>query len=244
MATGDQGDILNRLISYLPKSWWDGNTNPVRDAVLSGLAAAHAWLYSLLAYVRLQTRIKTAREGFLDLISQDYFGGALPRNTNENDAHFLTRILINLFRERATRHGVIRVLQDLTGKTPQIVEVLNPWDCGGYGEPNVGYGASGAYGSMSLPYQAFVLAYRPTTSGIPSVAGYGVCAVGLSGVGILLNNVPVEPLITMAPGGYGVGQIEYGSIGMIVGQVTDADIFAAVASVIPEGMIAWTRISN
>jgi hypothetical protein len=31
---------------------------------------------------------------------------------------------------------------------------------------------------------------------------------------------------------------------MIVGQVTDADIYAAIASVIPEGTIAWTRISN
>jgi len=48
----------------------------------------------------------------------------------------------------------------------------------------------------------------------------------------------------MAPGGYGSGQIEYGDMDMIMGAVTDADIYAAIASVIMEGTIVWTRLSN
>jgi len=244
MATGDQNDILSRLQRYMPNGWFDGDSNPIRDAVLTGLAGAHAFVYSALAYVRNQTRIKTASEGFLDLVSQDFFGGVLPRKINETDAHFLMRITINLFRERATRRGVILVLQQLTGRTPIIIEVQNPGDCGAYEAPNCGYGAAGHYGSMSLPYQAFVVAYRPSTSGIPSVGGYGVNAAGLSGAGILFDGIPIAPIITMAPGGYGSGQIEYGDMDMIMGAVTDADIYAAIASVIMEGTIVWTRLSN
>jgi hypothetical protein len=244
MATGDQNDILGRLQSYLPNGWFDGDSNPIRDAVLTGLAVVFAWVYSILAYVRGQTRIKTASEGFLDLISQDFFGGALPRLVNETDAHFLTRIQINLFRERATRRGVILVLEELTGRAPIIVEPWNPGDCGAYGVSTSGYGAAGYYGSLSLPYQAFVIAYRPATSGIPNVAGYGVCVAGLSGASILFNGAPVDPIVAMAPGGYGHGRIEYASMDMIEGAVTDADIYAAIASVIAEGTIAWTRLSN
>jgi hypothetical protein len=157
----------------------------------------------------------------LDLISQDFFGGALPRLVNEMDAHFLMRIQINLFRERATRRGVVLVLEELTGQTPIIIEPWNPGDCGAYGVPTSGYGVAGYYGSLSLPYQAFVIAYRPSSSGIPNVAGYGISV-----------------------GGYGVGQIEYASMNMIEGAVTDADIYAAIASVIAEGTIAWTQLSN
>lgn len=329
MAIGDQNNILGRLISYLPRSWFDGDSNPVRDAVLSGLAAGHAFIYSILAYVRLQTRIKTASEGFLDLISQDFFGGAVPRATNENDARFLSRILINLFRERATRRGVIEVLVDLTGLTPIIIEPWNPADCGAYGSPNRGYGVAGYYGSMLLQYQGFVKVFRPSPSGIANVAGYGFSGVSESAIGALLfdgapvapvqgagskmagmtesgigallfDGAPVAPVLNIgsqtegaygsapggygapgqgegateetteslspasvlfdgapvqntvsttggyqpAPGGYGAGQIEYGSLDMVQGSVTDALIFEAVASVIPEGTIAWVNIGN
>jgi hypothetical protein len=279
MAIGDQNDIKTRLISYLPRSWFDGDSNPVRDAVLSGLAAGHSFIYSLLAYVRLQTRIKTATEGFLDLISQDFFGGALPRQINESDARFLSRIIVNIFRERATRNGVIDVLEQLTGLAPKIIELLNPGDCGAYGAPNSGYGSAGAYGSMLLQYQAFVQAFRPSPSGIKNVAGYGFSGPSDSGISALLfNGMPVAPAPSAgsktnadqslspasllfdgapvqdtywtigayppAPGGYGAGQIEYCTLDMIQGAVTDADIYAAIASVLPEGTIAWVNISN
>ena len=45
-------------------------------------------------------------------------------------------------------------------------------------------------------------------------------------------------------GGYGRGAIEYASLEMVQGQVTDDDIYAAVADVLPVAAIGWTRITN
>ena len=45
-------------------------------------------------------------------------------------------------------------------------------------------------------------------------------------------------------GGYGQGTIEYASLAMVQGQVTDADIYAAVADVLPVAAIGWTSIAN
>ncbi len=225
MATGDQKDILGRLKSVLPR--WFGDSTTILDALLQGLAWAASFVYSLWAYTELQTRIKTATDGWLDMISADFFGMALPRRANQSDASFRSRIIINLFRERATRGGVVKVLQDLTGRTPTVFEPLRPMDTGAYAAPNSGYGLAGGYGSMLLPFQAFVNALRPTGSGIPNVGGYGGTAGG------------------PGPGGYGVtSQIEYASLSMIQGAVTDADIYAAIDSVKPTGTILWTRINS
>jgi hypothetical protein len=138
---------------------------------------------------------------------------------------------MNLFRERGTRYAIHRVLEDLTGRTPKIFEPTRPADTGGYGEPRgLAYGVAGGYGSLLLPYQGFVVAYRPTGTGIPNVAGYGLANYGTTSGG---------------PGGYGVAsQIQYASLDMIQGAITDDDIYAAIDSVNPAGIIAWTRIQS
>lgn len=219
MATGDQADFEARIKSTLPMRWF-GDEHPYLDALIAGLANAWAFIYTLYAYAALQTRIKTATEGWLDLISGDFFGTGLPRLANQSDASYRARILINLFRERATRLGIIKVLQDLTGRTPIVLEPKRPQDTGAYGAPNSGYGWAGMYGSMSLPYQAFVIAYRPAGTGIPNVAGYGT-----------------------STGGYGIAsQAEIASLSMVQGAVLDADIYSAIESVKPEATIIWTQI--
>lgn len=228
MATGDQADVLARLKSTLPK--WFGDSNPILDGLLQGLAWAGAFVYSLYAYAKLQTRIKTATDGWLDLIAADFFGTTLLRQTNQSDASFRARIIINLFRERATRAGIIKVLEDLTGRTPTVFEPMRPADTGCYGGPTLGYGMAGGYGSMLLPFQCFVDAYRPTSTGIPDVSGYGLANYGATYGG---------------PGGYGVAsQIEYASLDMIQGAVTDADIYSAIDAVKPAATIIWTRINS
>ncbi len=83
------------------------------------------------------------------------------------------------------------------------------------------YGLAGGWGTLGLPYQSFVTAYRPIGSGIANVSGWGA---GL--------------------GGYGHGAIEYGDLSMTEAPVTDEDIYAVTASVMPVAAIAWTRISN
>lgn len=222
MATGDQQDIYRRMRLQLPQWFGDEATSPVLNGLLQGLAYGLAYFYSLLAYGRLQTRIKTATDGWLDMIAADFFGSALLRAANQSDTSFRNRILINLFRERATRAGLIKVLQDLTGRTPMIIEPLRPLDTGVYGGPYIGYGVAGAYGSTLMPYQAFVIAYRPAGTGIPNIAGYGYSTGAY--------NTP--------------SQEEYASLSMIQGAVSDADIYAAIDSVKPVATVVWTRISN
>lgn len=218
--TGDQQDIYRRLRGYLPPWFGDEANSPIVQGALQGLAYAGAYVYSLLSYARLQTRIKSATDGWLDVIAADFFGSMLLRAANQSDDSFRARILINLFRERATRAGLIRVLQDLTGRTPVVIEPTRPADTGAYGGPLLGYGYAGAYGSMSMPFQAFVIAFRPAGTGIPNIAGYGV-----------------------STGGYSTpSQASYASLSMIQGGVTDADIYAAIDSVKPVATIVWTSI--
>lgn len=220
MATGDQQDQFQRIKALIPK--WFSDDTPVLDALLRGFAYAKSFVYGLIVYAALQTRIKTATDGWLDMIAADFFCSSLLRKSGQSDASFRNRIIINLFRERATRNGLVRVLTDLTGRAPVVFEPQRPLDTGSYGGPLIGYGVAGGYGSMLLPFQAFVTAYRPTSTGIPNVAGYGV-----------------------STGGYSrASQAEIASLNMIQGAVTDDDIYAAIDSVKPVGTTIWTRIAN
>ncbi|QBP09385.1 MULTISPECIES: hypothetical protein [Cupriavidus] len=195
---------------------------PVVDSLLAGIATALSFVYSLYVYAKLQTRILTATDGWLDLIAADFFGSAVQRKANQSDASFRANIIANMFRERATRNGMVKVLKDLTGRTPTIIEPARPADTGSYGGPLIGYGVAGAYGSLLMSYQCFVVAYRPFGSGIPNVAGYGV-----------------------STGAYGTpSQAEYASLSMIQGSVTDADIYAAIEATKPVATTIWTAIQN
>lgn len=217
--TGDLQDMLARLKATLPARWFPDST-PILDGMLTGLAQTWANLYAKLAFVRLQTRLATATGGFLDAISRDYLGATLPRRLSEPDVAYRVRIRKELLRERNTRAALVSVLTDLTGRAPIVFEPSRPADTGAYAAA-AGYGAAGGWGSLALPFQCFVTAYRAQGSGIATVAGYG------------------------GPnGGYGGGGIEYASLSMVQGQITDADIDAAVARVMPVSSIAWTRISN
>lgn len=222
---GDIQDITTRIKSVLPQSWFSDSA-PVLDAVIGGIASAWSWLYGLLEYVSQQARIATASDVWLDIVAQDFFGQDLVRRAGEGDASLRHRIQLEIFRERATRAAVGLVLSDLTGRMPEIFEPTRPADTGAYGGANVAtvglaYGLAGGWGSMLLPFQCFVTAYRPIGTGIATVAGWGI---------------PV--------GAYGFGAIEYATADMVAGQVTDQDITRAVASVIPTATTAWLRISS
>jgi hypothetical protein len=219
LQAGDQQDILRRIRAVLPARWF-ADTSPVLDGVLSGLAAGWAWVYGLLGFVIAQTRIATATGVWLDMIARDCFGTRLSRRGGQADDAFRARILRELLRERGTRGALGAVLLDLTGRAPVIFEPARIADTGAYGVAT-GYGVAGAWGSLSLPYQCFVTAFRPHGNGIAQVSGWGAPA-----------------------GGYGRGALEYASLGMVQGQVTDADINAAIADVLPAATVAWTRITN
>jgi hypothetical protein len=212
--TGDPSDIIMRLKAVLPTRWFPDET-PVLDTVLAGLAAAWTSLYTLLAAVGLQSRIATATGMFLDGASADFFGSRLARRTGELDDPFRVRIRQELVREHATRAAVTSVVTDLTGWTPTIFEPARVSDTGGYTTPAFAYGAAGAWGNLNLPFQVFVTARRAQGTGIANLAGYGT-----------------------------PGPLARASLASAAGQVTDADIYAAIASVMPTATRAWTRITN
>lgn len=176
MAIGDQADIKSRLEQLLPAGWWARGAVPLRDALLQGMGNALAFAYSLLAYVRLQTRILTASDGFLDMIAGDFLGQAFTREPGQADSDFRIRILLAMFRERNTRASVIQVLTTLTGRAPVVFEPARPADTGVYGGPGLGYGLAGGYGSLAIPMQSFVHAFRPVGAGIPIVADSDIYA--------------------------------------------------------------------
>ena len=212
--------VFDRIKSLLPGGWF--GDSPVLTGVLSGLARLLGDAYEFIQFARLQTRIKTATDGFLDLIARDFFGDTLKRRVGEVNAPLRQRILSQLFIEKVTRRGVILALEALTGRTPQVFEPARPADTGGYNTNSLGYGVAGGYGSLALPFQAFVTAYRPAGQGIPQVAGYG-----------------------SPSGGYSTpSRASYASLNDIVGSVSDEDIYQAVSAASPAATILWTHISS
>jgi hypothetical protein len=219
MATGDASDLSGRIKALLPTRWF-ADSNPIRDAVISGFAVALALVYSLLQYTQLQTRIGTATDGFLDLISFDYFSDNLPRRQQEQDNPFRSRILATLLREKVTRTGMIEALVNLTGRTPIIFEPARPADTGGW---NIAWGwdTAGGWGALDLRAQVFIKAFRPEGSGIPNAAGWDT-----------------------SYGAWGGGYSQWTDLSQVQGAVTDLDIYETIAAVKPEGVTAWTQLQN
>lgn len=212
---GTQSDILARLKALLPRDWFRDAT-PILDGVLSGIAWALAAAYRLAEYARLQTRIATATEGFLDLISYDFFGTSLPRKAGESDESFRTRIRAMLLLEKGTRAGMIKALTLLTGRTPAIFEPQRAGDTLAYNSTAF-YNYAGAYGA-ALHHQFFITAYRPFVQNPGYITYYGT--------------------------GYYNRVAPYINVGLLAGSVTDQDIIDTVNAVKPEGTAAWVRILN
>lgn len=194
LPTGTVPDILNRLKALLPSGWFPYATfytglsqSPILDAVLTGAATGLSFIYNLLQYARLQTRIATMQDGWLDLASYDLFNYNLLRLAGETDLAFRIRIIKEFLRVRNTRTGIINMMTDLTGLQPRLIEPWNPVDTGAWDEPSptgggvspaydvagaVGedpwtdytYGpdAGAGYGEQSFIAQVFVIVYRPT----------------------------------------------------------------------------------
>jgi hypothetical protein len=208
------------LKSVLPSRWFSDST-PVLDALLAGLAVGWALVHTALDYLRQQTRIATATDSWLDIISGDLFGKRLPRQLSENDNTYRLRIAKEIIRERCTRLAVSEAILDLTGKLPLLFETANCSDTGGYGSfssgfsNRVGYNISGGWGSLSLPFQVFLTVSCPESNGISALPGWCTPAFGYC----------------EAQSGYGTAS----------NQVTNDDICRAILGVLPVGVTAWVR---
>ena len=224
MATGDQDDLFSRIKRLLNAPQWfgEGETDtPILDAMLQAPAWGLSFVYSLFAYAKLQTRIATATDGFLDLIAADYFGPRLRRRQNQSDTSFRSQILGTVLKPKATRSAMANALTVLTGAEPIICEPRRATDVGAYGT-GLYYGSQGRYGSSLMPYQALVVAFRPLQAGVPFRSGYG------------------DP-----QGAYGrAAQFAYAGLEQITGSVTDQDIIDAVNDVRPAASTIWMRITT
>ncbi len=227
MATGDANDFASRIRSYLPGQWFPspglpGATEPAPylNAVLSGFGAMFAALWTQLSYAKLQTRIKTASDSFLDLIALDFFGSSITRAQSQSDAAFLAVILTNLFRQRVTRYGHTKVCVDLTGRAPVIFEPARPSDAFCLGSSYSGLG-TGRLGSYSMPGEVLITAYRPLGQGYPNVAGLGSTYAGLG-----------KPYLAMPDPSSALNFIP------------DAQIYAAINSVRAAGTKDWVNIKS
>ncbi len=68
----------------IPKRWF-AEQSPNLSAILRSLATPWAWLHDMITYVIIQTRVSTATDTWLDLISYDFFGNVFIRKLNELD---------------------------------------------------------------------------------------------------------------------------------------------------------------
>lgn len=208
----EPSDMGLRLRRMLPIRWW-GDETPVLDGLLLGLGSALAHVHGLLGYVQRQTRVLTATAVWLDLASQDFLGGRLPRRTQELDDAFRSRLFAAMQRQRATREALVLAVERVVGTAPWIFEPWRPADTGAWSNGSTAYGVAGGWGSLAMPGQVLVTAKRPRSTGCASLAGYGTG-----------------------------GSLAYAGVTMISARVSDSEVFSAIADVMPSGATAWTRL--
>ncbi len=161
---GDIAEFLRRLKIVLPPAWFADST-PVLDGVMTGAAYAWAQIYILLGYVRQQTRIATAAGPWLDFVALDFFGDRVRRGVGESDSAFRGRIDAQLMLPRVTRAALVANVVGVSGRAPVIIEPANPGDTGVWGH-GCAWSTVGVWGSLTMPQQAFVIAYRPNSPGV------------------------------------------------------------------------------
>jgi hypothetical protein len=221
---GDDEDMLGRIKSVLPGRWF-GDSTPVLDTILAGPAWLWSSCHTSISFAKLQLRLTTASEAWLEALSFGYFGTRVQRRAKESDDSFRSRLLKELLRERGTRAAVVTALTDLTTRVPVIFEPVHTGDTGGWGSSSglrasgLCYGSAGGWGNLCHPFQVFVTAFRPVANGGPVGVGWG-------------------------HGGYNFGYSAYTDLEAIRGRVTDRDICRAVSDVLPVGTTAWVRITG
>lgn len=214
MATGDVTDCRARILAVLPP-WFPSNA-PIVSALITGVATNYAWVYSLVAYAKSQTRIKTGSGPFLDLMAWDFLGPSFIRRPSEPDASLQSRILAFLLLPRNTVAGITAMLLALTGRTPAILEPAI--GTGGWDQtPAFAFDSAGCWSGSSLSITAF----RPAGQGIPNVDG-----------------------LDFGGGGFDVGALEWTDITLVTGAVTDAEITQRVRQWVAAGVAYDLVISS
>ena len=220
----DIEDIFRRIKQLLPARWF-GEETPVLDSILRSYSVPWAKIRDFIDFVVCQTRVTTSYDKWLDLAAWDYFGSRIKRYRLETDVVFRRRILFELNRDKCTRTALYQCLVFLTGHPPKIFEPCSPGDTGCYGLSatsglgTLGYGLSGGWGSLSLPFQIFVRIRRPVQEGIALVNGWN----GFEG-------------------GFGAGRSVYVGLSSYSSGLTEAQLYEYIGRTAPAGTRIWVAI--
>ncbi len=253
-AIGSQADALARLLALVPSSWFK-SPDPEVQAILNGFASNEAYVYSLIQYMRAQSRLWTTTDGFLDIAAWDFFGSAFLRRPAEPDASFAPRLIAELTRPRITRASIVSALKSLTGNTPAILEPWNTGDCGALNvgtlalagsTPGVQNGAG--IGGLALGANNGCLYVKPTAALFSGGAG-AVGSLALTNQFFVTlrrpgyQGVPNISGIGSVGGGLGVGAFSLITPSQIVAAVTDQDIYNTINSTKAAGTTAWVNLT-
>ena len=219
MATGDKNDNTNRVLALIPNSWFP-DTKPILTGLISGFAGGAAWAYSLIGFAKLQMRVSTATDIFLDLIAFDYLGRRVKRKSSQTDAVFANSIKLEVMRERGTRRGLLKAITDLTGNTVSAIEPFNANDTNALGVSMFLGENSASLGSNAYPYSAFLTVITPPGSGIPNMSGLGTSF-----------------------GGLGAGAFALANPSLVTGPVTNNDIYSTIETNRAAGITTWVNIT-
>ena len=215
---GSFSDMLQRQRQLIPRGWFP-DESPVVEGLLAGFAMCAAQAYELLAYVGNQARLGTTTDGFLDLAAYDFFGLRIRRRPGQSDDSFRQLILKEIFRERVTRAGIKQAVEDLTGLQARMFEPFNARDCGGLDTGYLGFDMVGRFGAVDMPRQIFIATLNPVGAGIPNAPGFDN---GLGGI-----DVAPEML---------------GDVRLVLGPVTQQDIYDTINATRAAGVTAWVAI--
>ncbi len=215
MSIGDAQDVYNRLIAQLPAWFGEIDEHPTLDGLLAALVQTGVYNYNQAEYAQLQLRINNynaqgqvtpinaifgATGNQLDIISSDFLGPNLPRESGESDASFRLRIIINILRNKCTRQAMYDAL--IAMQDVYEVIIFEPWRwldcaaCGGISNPYVytppyslacgsginKSGGNGHVGSGSYPYQCFIDVYVSPV-GMANLAGCNDTVGGCNNLG-------------------------------------------------------------
>lgn len=252
IVTGDSNDMISRLTRLLPKGWWNDGSFNAADAsfitsIKGGLADGLAWIYSLLLYIKNQTRLTTSTDFFIDLSAFDFFGLRIKRKPGQSDQSLIATIKKEIFRERVTRHGIEQAVEDLTQTEVTIFEPKNPQDSGGWGV-DFAFDAAGAWGA-DLPFTMFITAVEPVGAGIPDLAGFDSASGGWGGS--MGTGAAFSSGFSSGFGPFGMSDVgEDGTGGafaladpsLIQGIVTNQDIYNTIEATRAAGVTCWVNI--
>ncbi len=215
---GDSEDMLRRGKALIPRGWFP-DQSPTLDSVLSGFADVAAHCYDLLGFVGRQSRLASSSGAFLDLSAYDFFGLRVRRKKGQSDDSFRQTILKEIFRERVTRAGIKRAVEDLTGLEARMFEPFNARDTGGLDTGYLGFDMVGRFGAVDMPRQIFIATLNPVGAGIPRAPGFDD---GL--------------------GGLDVAPEQFGDLSKVLGPVTQQDIYDTINATRAAGVTAWVAI--